>query len=307
MTHKNSGFTLIELLVGMIIATLVITPLLTFLLNIMNTDRKEQAKATSEQEIQSAIDYIAQDLEQAVYIYDADALNNNSTTNTATSGIKDQIPPIASAPGCESSTSTCVPVLVFWKRELSQGIVPVSGSTTNKNDTFVYSLVAYYLIKGNNANEHWSDAARIGRFQIRDGVRNPANLSNIVGGNYIEAPSNGFQPFNLSLTGVTLKDKMNRWQKTNQDYTEKILTLVDFIDKSPTGIAASCPTNTQQVPATLVGGFYACVDSSRTSAEIYIRGTALARINQSASCDSQPTYCPSASIQIKGRGLLGAD
>jgi len=51
------------------------------MLNIMDSERKEQAKKTSEQELQSALDYIAGDLEQAVYIYDDDGLiRNNSAT-----------------------------------------------------------------------------------------------------------------------------------------------------------------------------------------------------------------------------------
>ena len=268
----------------------------------MDTDRKEQVKATSEQEIQSALDYIAQDLEQAVYIYDADGLDKTSTDNPP--GIKDQIPPLASAPGCtsRSSTPTCIPVLVFWKREFRQGVLPVPV-TTEKNDTFVYSLVAYYLIKGNNANANWSDAARIGRFQIQNGVRYPANTINNNTPNYItdETPSDGFQLFNFTLPGITLKDRMNRWQKTNANYTDKTFTLVDFIDPTPNVLAANCPANTQ-VPSTLAGGFYACVDSSKTSAQVYIRGNALARINNSATCD-QSVFCPTVSVQIKGRGL----
>jgi len=43
LTQAPGGFTLIELLVAMILAALV-TPLLGFMLNIMDTDRKEQAK-----------------------------------------------------------------------------------------------------------------------------------------------------------------------------------------------------------------------------------------------------------------------
>ena len=307
LTRKASGFTLIELMIAMLLAFLVITPLMTFMLNIMNTDRKEQAKATSEQEIQSALEYIAQDLEQAVYIYDADALNNNNP-----SGIKNQIPPLATAPGCQNTTSTsCIPVLVFWKREPRLGVLPVTG-TAMKDDTFVYSLVAYYLIKGNNANadETWSDAARIGRFQIRDGVKNP-NIPNNPNGtpNYIsteEAASSGFQLFDLTATGTTLKDKMNRWQKASTSYTSQTFTLVDFIDQNPNGMTANCPVNTQQVPSTLAGGFYGCVDSSTTSVQIYIRGNALARIeNTSTYSASQANYFPTVSTQIKGRGLLG--
>lgn len=297
LTKKTGGFTLIELLVAMILAFLVITPLMGFMLNIIDTDRREQAKATSEQEIQSALDYIAQDLEQAVYIYDAVALNNNSTDTTP--GIKNQIPPVAEAPGCQSTTPTCVPVLVFWKRELRPNVLP------GGDDTYVYSLVAYYLIEGNNTNETWSNAARIGRFQIKDGVSNPTTPTSYITG---ETPSSGFQLFDLTLTGTTLKDKMNRWQKANGNYTDNVVTLVDFIDQSTDGITPNCPAATQQVPSNVAGGFYACVDSSTTSAQIFIRGNALARIeNNTTYSPNNSTYFPSASIQVQGRGLLGFD
>jgi len=80
LNQKSGGFTLTELLVAMLLVALVLTPLLTFMLNIMDSERKEQAKTTSEQEL-SALDYIAGDLEQAVYIYDDDGLiRNNSAT-----------------------------------------------------------------------------------------------------------------------------------------------------------------------------------------------------------------------------------
>jgi len=86
----------------MLLVALVLTPLLTFMLNIMDSERKEQAKTTSEQELQSALDYIAGDLEQAVYIYDDDGLIRNNSATPADSGIKDQIPPTAPASGCNA-------------------------------------------------------------------------------------------------------------------------------------------------------------------------------------------------------------
>ncbi len=304
--QKTSGFTLIELLVAMIIAFVIIGPLMGFMLNTLNTDRKEQAKATSEQEIQSALDFIAQDLDQAVYIYDADGLTKNSTDNPP--GIKDQIPPTAAASGCNSTTPTCVPVLVFWKRKIIPSVLPVTGNTSQKNDTFVYSLVVYYLIQGNNSNGTWSNAARIGRFEIYDGVRDPTNKSN-----YIQpyTPSQGFQLFNLTTTGTNLKDIMNRWTNNGSYGNNQAFTLVDFIDQNSNGLAIDCTklsSNAQQVPTTIVGGFYACVDSSTTSAQIYIRGNALARIQNIATYNSsQSIYFPTASIQIKGRGFLSTN
>lgn len=307
-SRKTSGFTLTELLVGMVMASLVITPLFSFALNIMDSDRKEQAKATTEQEIESALDYIAQDLEQAIYIYDASGLDNNSSTD-ASSGIKNQIPPVSATGGCGTTTPTCVPVLVFWKRDHRPGILPVSGSTT-KDDTFVYSLVGYYLIKGNTST--WSNAARIGRFEIRDGVRNPTSPTNSDGTpNFItnESTSAGFQLFDLSVTGSSLKEKMNRWTKASASYTTDVLALVDYVDQSSL-TPENCPTGMQRVPsaATLQGGFYACVDSATTSAQVYIRGNALARLgNNSTFSTSQSAYFPSATIQVKGRGFLGVE
>lgn len=318
LTYKNSGFTLIELLVAMVLAALVITPLMSFMTQILNSDRQEQAKSTSAQEIQSALDYIAQDLEQAIYIYDATGLDNNLNTNAgATSGIKDQIPP-ASGTNCvnNSSGSSCIPVLVFWKREPVEKIIPVTSTncTTTPSgcdDTFVYSLVAYYLVRGNDADNTWSNTARIARFQIKNGVVNPTTPTTTTNGittpNYLQAPSEGFNLFDLSLPGNTLKDKMNRWGKASADYTDQAHVLLDFIDQGTTGISVNCPTD-QQVPSTLVGGFYACVDSSKTSAQIFIRGNALARIQQGGTYSaSQSTYFPTASIQVKGRSSLEAN
>jgi len=309
LTQRIGGFTLIELLVGLILAALVITPIMSFTINIIDTSRREEAKANSEQEVQSALDYIAQDLKQAVYIYNAAGLdNNNLNTYPGISGIKNQIPPEASASGCVNNppNDICVPVLVFWKRNFRQFTVSREGYVDDdKLDTFVYSLVAYYLIKGNDSNETWSNAARIGRFEIINGVKDPTSVAN-----YLEASSPGFQLFDLRAPGITLEEKMNRWQKkVDETYITTIDTLVDYIDTS--NITPNCSTNTQlniqQVPSDLAGGFSACVDSSNSSAQIFIRGNALARIGSSANCARQSNYCPTASIQIQGRGLLNAD
>ncbi|OWY64816.1 hypothetical protein B7486_45365 [cyanobacterium TDX16] len=316
--QKSRGFTLIELLIAMVMSSIILGALLTFINTLLNSERQEQAKATTEQEIQAALDYIAQDLQQAVYIYDADGLNNTYTNATDTTpGIQDQIPPVADrADGCGSSTPTCVPVLVFWKREYKQGVMPVTG-ITDKDDTFVYSLVAYFLTKGDSSNI-WSNNARIRRFQIQGGVVNPTTPTNTNGSpNYItgETPSNGFMPFNLTVPGSTLQEKMNRWQKATTsknignavDYNAEARVLIDFVDKNITDITPNCSTGTQQVPSTLVGGFYACVNSAKTIAQVFVRGNALARLNPNNTYNStQSVYFPTTSIHVKGRGFLGS-
>jgi len=315
--RKSAGFTLIELLVAIIIAALVITPLLGFMINILSTDRKEQAKATSEQEIQAAADYIARDLQQAVYIYDAPALNNNlNLTTPANSGIKDQLPTVTNG----------TPVLAFWKRELVKEAVPIDSTncktandTTREekcNDTFVYSLVAYYLIKDDDTT--WSDAARIARFQISDGVKDsdgqyiPVNESR-------QARDEGFAPFNLGLSG-SLRSKMNRWDgrttpqtntpdadQNDEDYTNTPQVLVDYIDHSTSNLPPNetCPNDSNNKFKT--HSFYACVYSSQNIARVYLRGNALARIqsNNITYDESTSSYFPTAKIEVKGIGSLG--
>jgi type II secretory pathway pseudopilin PulG len=307
--QKDQGFTLIELLVSMILAVLVIGPLLAFMLNILETDRREQAKSISEQEVQQALDYITQDVAQAVYIYDADGLTKASTSDSTTSGIKDQIPPGSGAVGNCPSTATCTPVLVFWKREFLPDVVPVTsgGATVGYDDTYVYSLVAYYLVRDNSSL--WSQAARITRFQIQDGVRNPTNPGSATSPNYLSGytPSNGFQLFDLSLAGSTLQEKMNRWKKGTTAYNVDAMVLVDYIDQTTgtNAISAACPTGSSQTPPTIAGGFYACVSPSRNSAQVFIRGNALARMNRNTGYSSaQAIYFPTSSVQVQGRGLL---
>jgi type II secretory pathway pseudopilin PulG len=313
--NQNSGFTLIELLVGMIIAFLVITPLLGFMISILNTDGQEQAKANSEQEIKVALDYITRDLQQAIYIYDATGIAclrgtvDASTANTCPNASTSQL----------SSPTNGVPVLVFWKRELVSQAITITG--TQKDDTFVYSLVAYYLIKDTSTN--WSNAARIARWQIKDGVTNAAATVTCSGfattEKYLPCPDKGFKPFDLSQKGVTLQAKMNSWTGGGS-YDQVPVVLVDFIDQTTIAQGApatsTCSTNFTQVPtaATIVrSGFYACVNSvslnNRSAVEVYLRGNAQARLIQNDETKvryalSKSSYFPTGNIKVQGSSFI---
>jgi type II secretory pathway pseudopilin PulG len=300
----NKGFTLIELLVAIILAFLVITPLMMFMMGVLDSDRREQAKATTEQEIQAALDYIARDLQQAVYIYDADGITRDrDTTNVASSGIRNQIPPLKTAQNC-SDSSVCTPILVFWKREFFADSVGVSSATdTVKDDGFAYSLVAYYLITNTNGtNNTWSRSARIGRFELRGSV--DAANSNV-------SANTGFNPPPLSNTfsGSTLKERMNQWRTSlgesdNYGTQTPVVTLVDFISTTgPTG--GVCPS--PKLVGSLTSGFFACVDAAQVVAQVSLRGNAFARLynnNNIPFTNSVSTYFPTASIRAQGRGFL---
>ena len=178
-SNKNiTGFTMIELLVGTIIATLLIVPMLTFVVDILNRDVREQAKTNTEQELQATIDYIAQDMSQAFYIYDPD-YNGDSESTPPISSYNEFINQLPYSDDNEKK-----PILVFWKREFVEHSVPVNPSDasidcpddeTECDDAFVQSLVVYYLVEDNN--NIWCQPSggtcpkRIARIQIHDGVR----------------------------------------------------------------------------------------------------------------------------------------
>lgn len=303
--HTTNGFTLIELLVAMIIAVMVITPLMLFMVNILNSDRQEQAKATTEQEIQSALDYMARDLQQAVYIYDADGVTRNrNTTDVTLSGIQDQIPPVKTAPNC-SDASVCKPILVFWKREFISNSVGVTSATDSQvDDNYAYSLVAYYLITNSNgSNSTWSKQARIGRFQIRGAVN--ALYANSRG----NTADTGFNapPLDPNITATTLKDRMNQWQSSlaaGASYTQPVTTLVDYISTTGPSVSGGC--SSPRLVGSLTTGFYSCVDANEVLAQVFLRGNALARIqsNNLNYQSIQSSYFPNASIRVQGRGFL---
>jgi prepilin-type N-terminal cleavage/methylation domain-containing protein len=195
------GFTLIELLVASLIASLLVSVMLSFLIGVLDSDRKETAKSNAQEELQAAISYISDDLQEAIYIYGADALAN----------INDQLPHTqANSPNldCNPTTNTCTPVLVFWKRykydpntEQTYSATPPTPPTPPKQyigcmpyedgtpastlaacrtsaasgaafgrDTYTYSLVAYYLKNDTALNSPvWSNTARILRWELKDG------------------------------------------------------------------------------------------------------------------------------------------
>jgi type II secretory pathway pseudopilin PulG len=318
--NRDHGFTLVELLIGLVMAFLVLTPLFGLMISIMNTDEKEQAKTTSEQELQTAIDFITRDLQQAVYIYDSQGVTNNYSATAANSGIRDSLPTVAGG----------VPILVFWKQEVVSNVIPTTGPN---DDASVYSLVAYYLI--NSPSTIWSNTARIARWQIKDGVRSPSDTSGVTCNpsyntsiRFVDAdncPSPGFQPFNLDISTGDLIQKMNQWQRSGP-FTNDPQVLVDFIDQTPINptnvpnITPSCANANQSsvtitpISSATMTSFYACVSNYAdptnqgqviSTAQIFIRGNALARI-QTSNIDyednSQQTYFPTVSAIIQARG-----
>lgn len=394
MALRVRGFTLIELLVAMLIATLIISTMLAFTVNIMETDRREQAKVETQGEVQAALDFISDDLQEAIYIYNSDTLERDSPN-----GIRDQIP---SSP-TYSAFANSTPVLAFWKRiyyapnedlSVGAGVTKKVGcleygtSTTNSSGTapcdpnaptgsgrYTYSLVVYYLINDNatGANPAWSSAARLGRWEVKDGIRascqtgtnattvsptctEPIPISRIAitastSVNYWVSPDPGFKPFDAQ--GADLASVMRTWTKTAALYTNTAPTiLLDLVDDTPfvagqddgtavnppfriaigpnttvagattntscadpiVGVGGSSAQSAQRIPSTFtIGGlssFYACVNSDQSSARIYLRGNAFARLRPNQTQAQRPitaqneSFLTTSSVRAYGRGKV---
>ncbi len=266
---RSTGFTLLEILVSMVMATIIVSTLLTFLVGVLETNKREEAKATSQEEIQAALNYIVNDLREAVYIYDATGLDGDGTATLP--GLKSQIP----------SVTNGTPVLAFWKRhfydpeetvKLFDGssrkvkCLPYAVGTADNlcfgSSQFVYSLVAYYLVMDSTPSANPPNPAKIKRWELRAGIaggKTPAatgadsvNCSELVRTDcpagstrpdvattvdptlYYVLPTAGYSPFSLS-GGGNLTTRMNAWRKAvgatypTLDATN-FPTLVEYID-----------------------------------------------------------------------------
>ncbi|MGQ9865209.1 MAG: prepilin-type N-terminal cleavage/methylation domain-containing protein [Pseudanabaenaceae cyanobacterium] len=201
-----AGFTLIEVLVALLIGSLIISSLLFVLVRFLDASRREEAKVATQEELQAALDFIADDLQEAVYIYNADGIERDSTQNPP--GIRDQLPHVTNSndlcPGPTASPADrrCIPVLVFWKRKIypadeglpqndSPGAPPSEdprlggctefssnpsdpedkcGDPPKGTDKFTYSLVAYYISRGGNTLATPPRTARLLRWELKGGI-----------------------------------------------------------------------------------------------------------------------------------------
>ncbi len=321
LAKTEKGMTLVELLVGAIMAFLIITPMLGFVVDMLNTDRREQVKSNTEQDLQAAVDFIAQDLSQAIYIYDGKGITD----------IKPQLPP---------NDLSKIPILVFWKRQQIKNTLPINSAIEPKdcdksanvnkcNDTYVLSLVAYYQFKDNDTT--WCQPSgdpcptRIARYEIRDGVRNP--YATDPADTYYKSPSQ----IDKSKTPDEAFNQNFDFSKPTLNVTtgsgfQNPEVLVNYIDHSPgpavqnneCKTALGEPTDpkdstkkldetTLRVTDSATNSFYACVNTEKNIARVTIRGNSLRRL-QANNADFKTTssaFFPTASVQVQGIGALG--
>ena len=337
--QTEKGMTLIELLIGTVMAFLIITPMLAFVVDMLNTDRREQVKSNTEQDVQAALDFIAQDLSQAIYIYDNNPATTNTPTTTATG-----IPALLAGNFIPPPDATQTPILVFWKRQILPNSLPLAaGAQPNTctqtstgantcNDTYVLALVAYYEVR--DGNPTWCQPSgapcptRIVRYQIQDGLRDPNSTNPDPSQRYFTGVTTGQQRSPGFFPGTTTQPGFDISRPTQNVTIGANLgtpeVLVNYIDHSPRPAlpgnnecttALGNPTDTAGVTlpetslkiANPTNSFYACVDTSKNLARVTIRGNSLRRLqtNDTAYNPSKSAFFPTASVQVQGLGARG--
>ncbi|EKD06533.1 hormogonium polysaccharide secretion pseudopilin HpsC [Limnospira platensis] len=298
---NDLGFTMIELLISAVVASMIITPILFFVVDVLRTDTREEIRARSEQELQAAADFIRRDLSQAIYIYDGQGVD----------AIRSQLPDSENV------------VLVFWKQEFIPNVVPprnvsrpVSPNHCNEHrcdDAQVFSLVAYYLQTGDS--DTWSGQARISRLQIQAGVvdifdtrPNCRETPCYIAGH---EPDDGF-----ALPRGRIR--MNEWEASGT-ITEPREVLIDYIypgvvagladDHCRTALnltGTTDPTEANLLSGNKGSGFFVCVDSRNTTALVNLRMNAAIRIDPNAETfnPNQRSLFPETNFLVKGLGAF---
>lgn len=245
-----------ELLVSMIIGAFLVVLLLSLVVELTQTNQQDAARSQVQQDMQAAMDYITQDLREAVFVYNGECLQGNgtptqNTVNTTCPGVVNHIPEAM-------STGGRTPVLAFWRTErlpeaikdLCEAQVTSLTDTDNNNQPSnalvqagvpcisgnSYSLVVYAL--DTSDSDIWQGKARIVRYklsQFKEGAtsENDQNTGYI---NPLNSPDSTFQQWpygprksDKTFANLQLEDAKNPGRPDNP-----AVALVDFVDKDDT-------------------------------------------------------------------------
>ncbi len=318
----RAGFTIAELVIGAAIGAFLITGMMYLVVEMTRVERTQTARGETEREMAQALDYIANELREAVLVYDRNCLRTNGSGNGVT------------CPGLTLPVNT---VLAFWKRErvpdlnfLSK-VPPTRGPEQTQIDNYAnngtcisnrdcnavmnyvrtqYTLVVYVLCPnpgrpGPNCgfgppSTQPRGPARIIRGYFRQYVwgTNPSAFQNrLVNLDPLESP--------------TWPATLPKWSDDNADTA----ILVSNVDWQPPRVNVECPTG--YVSTTGVGAntgfssFYACVRERSGVAEtgfvqdvfVYLRGNAAERAGlREIEGSGTNLYRPAVETQVRSRG-----
>jgi prepilin-type N-terminal cleavage/methylation domain-containing protein len=323
---KNSGFTLIELLVVILIAGGIISGLMYLVVELLTVDQRESSRTETQREMQLAMDYIASELREAVYVYDGRCFAGNDPGNSnnpeSCYSLINHIP-------ANLQNVNNIPVLAFWKQQpipepvKARCAVDAEAATANGDpctSASSYALVVYY-ISLEDPDDIWDGNARIKRYALTefqsDGRSN--NVSVAGGSRSYVRPDESSVKFDSWPYGIDpVTEQFGNLQVSRPTDTSAI--LVDFLDRrlginGDVNALPNCPTGYKISPADTaftavrapkIRSFYACIDNRQapnTNRDVilYIRGNAQGR----PGIRDDRTFVPTLETRVLVRGVLG--
>ncbi len=317
--HGSTGFTVIELLIGAFIGFMALSGLLYLMTQVLETEQRDVARTETQQEMSLALNFIREDLQEAIYVYPGGCLNTlvssdcPGRTTTLTAGL-----------GLPNNNTNNIPVLAFWKYEAlpyttsdplpaanNCGALPADaqGECLTANVARNAMTLVLYTLRRNNDGTQWRGPARLVRYQLRKYAG--LSTSPAMATNYANDPSDpNFLVWECQ--DGTVANGCNINGNSN--------VLIDYVDFYP---AATAPTNDIPCPAdysrsplnpainTASDSFYACIarppqDTSidfMQDVQVFLRGNATTRAGLSAASRS-PSYLPSLEARAQIRSVF---
>jgi len=261
---RDCGFTLIELLVSIIIASIVTSGLLYLVNEVIRVDRREASLENVQRDMQRALDYMTDELREAVFVYPDPTVVTSRMTTTP------------------DFPTGGVPILAFWKPEFlseaeSSNLNSVTCGTSDtqcqslKLRQSYYSLVVYFTSPNAPTDPNWKGQAKIVRYTLPQYRKSAFTTSGTLGSPTVgyAAPNNDF--INWAPTpGV---DIAGDWD-----------VLVDYVD-SPTSNQGALSSDCSEF-VTDVSGATTVTDSYQPSPDPTV--TTPLQSNSFVACISTP-------------------
>jgi prepilin-type N-terminal cleavage/methylation domain-containing protein len=258
----RSGFTLIELLIAVVVGGIIVSTMLYLVVELLQINRREEVLTQTQQDMRRALDYIARDAGEAVYIYPTPFAGIDTDLETDTNGDDDKTndEDIELIDQIDNFPADAVPVLAFWRldpldptNKKTQELfdkdcnkdftgTKISECNTLKARQGYYTLVIYAQQK-NDDDTLWGGQARIIRYELPK--YSSANLPNLVD-----------NPGYAEPTGEN--NSFANWVKGPGTANGRSTVLTDYLDNPVPDQSPECPANYLATPAES-DNFYACV------------------------------------------------
>lgn len=330
--NPASGYTLIELLVVVLTTFILISSLLSLVLNLLQGNERELSRTEAQREMDAALDFISEDLREAVYVYTGAELDDRpEVSGNDIDGVADNL---NIAEGLE-------PILVFWKPEnIDRADLPncetlVAAEDQQECRGLAIALRTYTLVvyaQDTNPTDTWSGKSQIRRYELAK-YEDVSTLERTDG--YVDPIAineSSFRNWPYNANGTNLQAAFGGTPTIDR---RNAPVLVDFVDEpDPTLSALNCQEefgdtergepgyvepDDPDFPAprylntpndVAFDAFFACVrntggQSFNQDVIVYLRGNAQGRTAYSEQDKSAPL--PLLQTQVITRGVIGRD